>query len=84
MRADEAHAAWLLHGRESYWGWSDQMIAGEAKGSRYYPRGVTSILWLELEQEPTARPGAEAEAAEELGERFAAKAKANARRGEEQ
>lgn len=31
--ADEAHAGWLLHGRESYWGWSDQMVAGEAKGA---------------------------------------------------
>jgi hypothetical protein len=45
-KADEAHVRWLLHPKESYWCWSDQMISGEAKGSRYYPRGVTSILWL--------------------------------------
>ncbi|MBB5325506.1 hypothetical protein HNQ34_002607 [Anoxybacillus tepidamans] len=29
------------------WSWSDQIIAGEISGSKYYPRGVTSILWLE-------------------------------------
>ncbi|HEX4086016.1 MAG TPA: glycoside hydrolase family 52 protein [Chthoniobacteraceae bacterium] len=44
--ADEAHASWLLDERNLYWAWSDQMVAGEARGSRYYPRGVTSILWL--------------------------------------
>ena len=41
-----AHAAWLLDTRNSYWAWSDQMISGEAVGSKYYPRGVTAILWL--------------------------------------
>ncbi len=45
--ADAAHAGWLLHPRESYWAWSDQQLAGVAIGSRYYPRGVTSILWLD-------------------------------------
>lgn len=45
--ADKAHVAWLLHPEESYHCWSDQMISGVAKGSKYYPRGVTSILWLE-------------------------------------
>lgn len=44
--ADGAHVNWLLHPEESYWAWSDQMISGVAKGSKYYPRGVTSILWL--------------------------------------
>jgi len=44
--ADQAHAAWLLDTRNSYWAWSDQMISGEAVGSKYYPRGVTAILWL--------------------------------------
>ena len=44
--ADNAHAAWLLDPRNTYWAWSDQIIAGVAKGSKYYPRGVTSILWL--------------------------------------
>lgn len=44
--ADEAHAAWLARPENAYWAWSDQMHAGVAKGSRYYPRGVTSALWL--------------------------------------
>ena len=46
-QADAAHVAWLLHPTLSYWGWSDQIVAGEIKGSKYYPRGVTSILWLD-------------------------------------
>ena len=46
-RADAAHAAWLTHEELSVWSWSDQIIAGEIAGSKYYPRGVTSILWLE-------------------------------------
>ncbi len=45
-KADNSHANWLLDDQNSYWAWSDQMINGIAKGSRYYPRGVTSILWL--------------------------------------
>lgn len=45
--ADEAHVNWLLHEEMSYWCWSDQIISGVATGSKYYPRGVTSILWLE-------------------------------------
>lgn len=45
--ADAAHAAWLTHPTLSVWSWSDQIIAGEIAGSKYYPRGVTSILWLE-------------------------------------
>ena len=44
--ADVAHADWLLDEKNSYWAWSDQIVAGTAKGSKYYPRGVTSILWL--------------------------------------
>jgi len=44
--ADQAHAAWLLDEKNSYWAWSDQIVSGEAKGSKYYPRGVTSILWI--------------------------------------
>lgn len=46
-RADAAHVAWLLDPRNAYWCWSDQMVAGVAKGSKYYPRGVTAALWLE-------------------------------------
>ncbi|WP_186578142.1 glycoside hydrolase family 52 protein [Aquibacillus kalidii] len=45
-KADEAHVDWLTHPELSYWSWSDQIIAGEISASRYYPRGVTSILWL--------------------------------------
>lgn len=45
--ADEAHRSWLLHPDSLYWAWSDQMLGGVAHGSKYYPRGVTSILWLD-------------------------------------
>lgn len=43
--ADRAHLAWLLDGENAYYAWSDQMLEGKAVGSRYYPRGVTAILW---------------------------------------
>jgi xylan 1,4-beta-xylosidase len=45
-RADAAHVDWLLDARNAYFSWSDQMLAGVAVGSKYYPRGVTSALWL--------------------------------------
>lgn len=45
--ADAAHVAWLTSEQNAYWSWSDQMMAGVICGSRYYPRGVTSILWLD-------------------------------------
>ncbi|WP_340024012.1 glycoside hydrolase family 52 protein [Paenibacillus sp. FSL K6-1096] len=45
--ADQAHSAWLTHPELSIWSWSDQIISGEITGSKYYPRGVTAILWLE-------------------------------------
>jgi hypothetical protein len=45
--ADAAHLSWLHHPVQSYYAWSDQIYSGEARGSKYYPRGVTSILWLE-------------------------------------
>lgn len=45
--ADRAHRDWLLLEPNRYWAWSDQMTSGIAKGSKYYPRGVTAILWLE-------------------------------------
>ena len=44
--ADKAHANWLLDEKNHYWAWSDQILAGKAIGSKYYPRGVTAILWL--------------------------------------
>ncbi|WP_178024012.1 glycoside hydrolase family 52 protein [uncultured Paenibacillus sp.] len=47
LAADGAHAAWLTSEKNAYWSWSDQMMAGVVCGSRYYPRGVTAILWLD-------------------------------------
>lgn len=44
--SDCAHLSWLTDSDNSYFAWSDQMRAGKVCGSRYYPRGVTSILWL--------------------------------------
>ncbi|KAG2177855.1 hypothetical protein INT43_003102 [Umbelopsis isabellina] len=44
-KADAAHVGWLTSPKNTYWAWSDQIIAGVALGSKYYPRGVTSILW---------------------------------------
>lgn len=44
--ADAAHVKWLLHPQLSYWCWSDQILSGEIIGSKYYPRGVTAVLWL--------------------------------------
>ncbi len=46
-KADAAHVAWLTHPTLSVWSWSDQIISGKIAGSKYYPRGVTSVLWLE-------------------------------------
>ncbi len=46
-KADAAHVGWLLDPQNAYWCWSDQIVAGIAKGSKYYPRGVTAALWLE-------------------------------------
>ncbi|MDA1044749.1 MAG: beta-xylosidase, partial [Verrucomicrobia bacterium] len=43
--ADRAHAAWLKKTENLRFAWSDQMKSGVALGSKYYPRGVTSILW---------------------------------------
>ncbi|OJU15953.1 MAG: beta-xylosidase [Clostridiales bacterium 43-6] len=43
--ADKIHAAWLLDSENAYWCFSDQMISGKAAASKYYPRGVTGILW---------------------------------------
>ena len=46
-RSDAAHVDWLLDDDSAYFAWSDQMIDFKAIGSKYYPRGVTSILWLD-------------------------------------
>ncbi len=50
-KADKAHVKWLTHPTLSVWSWSDQIISGEITGSKYYPRGVTSILWLDEKKE---------------------------------
>lgn len=50
-KADAAHVRWQTEtqGRDgsAYWACSDQMVNGVAKGSKYYPRIVTSVLWLD-------------------------------------
>ena len=51
-RADETHWNWLMDEDNAYYAWSDQMVAGKAHGSRYYPRGVTSALWLADSERP--------------------------------
>lgn len=52
QKADNAHWNWLMDEDNSYFAWSDQMLAGKAHGSRYYPRGVTAILWLADQEAP--------------------------------
>ncbi|MDA3849785.1 MAG: hypothetical protein PF447_00775 [Spirochaetaceae bacterium] len=47
LQADMAHHGWLLNEENLLYAWSDQMRSGIAHGSKYYPRGVTSILWLD-------------------------------------
>ena len=42
-----AHARWQQVGARD-WAMSDQCVAGVAVGSKYYPRCVTSVLWLSL------------------------------------
>jgi hypothetical protein len=44
--ADAAHAKWQTDG-SSYWECCDQILSGKAEGSRYYPRIITSALWME-------------------------------------
>ena len=44
--ADAAHVNWLVNEKSEYWCFSDQFVDKTAIGSKFYPRGVTSILWL--------------------------------------
>ncbi|MFP4260536.1 MAG: glycoside hydrolase family 52 protein [Opitutales bacterium] len=44
-QADQAHMGWLLRPDNAFFAWSDQMVAGVARASKYYPRGVTGWLW---------------------------------------
>jgi hypothetical protein len=55
--ADAAHRAWLEAPENAYFAWSDQMVSGVARGSKYYPRGVTAWLWLRAESRKPARKG---------------------------
>lgn len=43
---DRAHADWQRIG-STEWAMCDQIVNGIGLGSRYYPRGVSDILWLE-------------------------------------
>jgi hypothetical protein len=45
-KADNLHASWLLDPENAPFAFSDQMMAGKVCGSKYYPRGVTSVLWV--------------------------------------
>ena len=44
--ADAAHVKWQTDG-SNYWACCDQIVSGKAQGSRYYPRIVTSTLWMD-------------------------------------
>lgn len=44
-RVDMVHCSWQLDERNTLFAWSDQICNGEVVEGRYYPRGVTSILW---------------------------------------
>jgi len=50
-RADDAHAAWQLHPELSIHCWSEQVKSGLIFAAKYYPRGVSSQIWL-TEQTP--------------------------------
>ncbi len=45
---DAAHVKWQTQGDARDWAFTDQVRSTDGKdlGSRYYPRGVTSVLWL--------------------------------------
>jgi hypothetical protein len=44
--ADGAHVKWQTDG-SAYWACSDQFVEGVAKGSRWYPRVITTALWMD-------------------------------------
>jgi hypothetical protein len=60
--ADAAHVRWQTDGA-GHWACCDQFVNGEAKGSRYYPRIITTALWLDptfrwaMSQVTPQRPG---------------------------
>ena len=49
-RADEAHARWQMHPEHSVHCWTEQVDNGIAFAARYYPRGVSSNVWLTEER----------------------------------
>lgn len=55
-KADAAHVKWQTDG-SSYWACCDQIVSGEAKGSRYYPRIITTALWMEGAKRGAAQVG---------------------------
>jgi xylan 1,4-beta-xylosidase len=55
--ADAAHVKWQTDG-SGYWACSDQFVSGRAEGSRYYPRIITTALWLD-EKPSTSRRNSE-------------------------
>ncbi len=46
-KGDSAHVKWMTTGESAYWACSDQFVDGVAKGSKYYPRIITTALWME-------------------------------------
>jgi hypothetical protein len=60
--ADAAHVRWQTEGPSAYWACSDQFVNGVAKGSRYYPRVITTALWLTRNRAEASKPQAEATA----------------------
>lgn len=43
---DAANVAAITHPEHSYWCWSEQIKDGIVYAAKYYPRGVTSNIWL--------------------------------------
>jgi len=46
-KSQKAHVEWQTRPGSAYWAMSDQMVKGDAVGSKYYPRIVTTFLWLD-------------------------------------
>jgi hypothetical protein len=53
-RSDATHVKWQTDG-SAFWACSDQIVSGVAKGSRYYPRVITTALWLNKDPGPVER-----------------------------
>ena len=55
--ADAAHVGWQSRG-SAYWACCDQIVSGIARGSRYYPRVITTALWMHEHDVPARRSDA--------------------------